>query len=112
MSALTINLVVEQNSDFEATFTVTDEDTGSPINLTYYTVASTIKKSFYSSTSISFITSIIDAPNGKLRLVLSKSVASSMRGGRYVYDIVITNTISNIHTRVVEGIVTVKEGVT
>ena len=112
MSALTVNLVVEKNSDFEAIFTVTDEDTGVPVNLTNYTTASKIKKSFYSSSSVSFTTTIIDAVRGKVRLTLSKDQTTALKGGRYVYDLIITNITSNVTTRVVEGIVTVKEGVT
>lgn len=112
MAALTVNLVVEQNSDFEAIFTVTDEDTGVAINLSNYTADAKFKKSFYSSSSTSFTTSIIDAVRGKVKLTLSNSIASSTKGGRYVYDLVITNITSGIKTRVVEGIVTVKEGVT
>ena len=112
MSALTVNLVVEQNSDFEAIFTVTDEDTGMPINLSNYTAESKFRKSFYSSSFTEFIATIIDPIAGKVKLSLPNSTSCLIRGGRYVYDLLITNISSGAKTRVVEGIVTVKEGVT
>lgn len=112
MSALTVNLAVDQNADFEATFVVTDEDTGAPMNLTNYTASAALKKSFYSSSSTSFTANIIDATRGKVKISLNKTQTATLKGGRYVYDLIITNTNSSITTRVVEGIVTVKEGVT
>lgn len=109
MTAIVINLVVEQGTDFEASFDISDE-VGSPLDLTNFTVVSTLKKSFYSKTSVAFDAQIYDAVNGVIKLKLSNSVSSTLKGGRYVYDIVIIND-SGVKKRVLEGVVTVTEGV-
>ena len=48
MAAKIINLVVEQNADFQATVTISN-DNGTKLNLTNYTAACSIKKSPLSS---------------------------------------------------------------
>ena len=50
---------------------------------------------------------------GKITLSLSDVQTTALEEGRYVYDVVITNTNSNdFKTRVVEGIATVMPSVT
>ena len=78
MAAIVINLVVEQGTDFEASFDISDE-LGNPLNLTNFTVVSTLKKSFYSKTSVAFVTQIYDAVNGVIKLKLSNSVCDFVK---------------------------------
>ena len=56
--------------------------------------------------------SIDNAANGTISLALTDTQTSALKAGRHVYDIVITNTSSTLKTRVIEGSVLVREGVT
>ena len=46
-------ITIEQGADFSTTITVNDSN-GTPQNLTSYTAASQIRKSYYSTTATSF----------------------------------------------------------
>jgi hypothetical protein len=109
MSAKQVNIVLEQGTDFDSTFTIYNEN-GTPLNLTNYTGVSVIKKSPYSSTSYPFIVSFPNRIGGKVRISMSKANTSLIEGGRYVYDIVITSG-NNYTRRVVQGSVLVQPGV-
>jgi hypothetical protein len=111
MLAAVTNLVVYQGSDFQNTFFVTN-DNGSDFDLTDYTGQSLIKKHYESSNSFAMQVSI-NAPedSGSVTLSLSNTVTASMSPGKYVYDVVMTSP-SGIKSRVLEGILTVVEGVT
>lgn len=108
--AIYSNLVVDQGSTFSAFVDLTDPD-GKALNLTGYTVAGQIRKSYSSSTSIDFDCSITNAIDGTVNIQLDSTVTNGMKPGRYVYDIEITST-SNTITRVLEGQVEVTPGVT
>jgi hypothetical protein len=110
LSAVT-NLVVYQGADFETTFFVT-KDNGSSFDLTDYSGASKIKKHYESSTSVD-INVTINQPetSGAVTLELHNSVTSAMTPGKYVYDVLLTSP-QGIKSRVLEGVLTVVEGVT
>lgn len=105
------NLYVDQGTDFNAQITIYD-DNNSPWNLTGYTGAAKIRKSYYSSTSVDFAVSFAVARNtGTVILELTAAQTTSLEQGRYLYDVVLTNS-SGKKTRVIEGIVTINAGVT
>lgn len=105
------NLYIDQGSDFNAQVVIYD-DNNAPWNLTGYTGSAKIRKSYYSSTSIDFTVSFSSVrTSGTVILELSSAQTSNMEHGRYLYDIVISNSI-NKKTRVIEGIVTINPGVT
>ena len=105
------NLYIDQGSDFNAQVAIYD-DNNSPWDFTGYTGSAKIRKSYYSSTSIDFTVSFSSVrTSGTVILELSSAQTSSMEHGRYLYDIVISNSI-NKKTRVIEGIVTINPGVT
>lgn len=109
MSAKKINLVIEQGTDFESTFTIYNEN-GSKLNLFNYTGLSLVKKSPHSSKSYPFTVGFPDRLQGKVQISMAKTDTSKLDGGRYVYDVVLT-TPNNITRRVVEGSVLVMPGV-
>lgn len=110
MSAITINIVIEQGTDFSATFTIRNAD-NSYLNLLGFTAESNMKKSYYTSSSVPINVEFIDRSRGVIKLSLPSSVTSTLAAKRYVYDIVLTSP-SNVKTRVIEGIATVTPGVT
>ena len=64
-----------------------------------------------SSTATNFTTQIINASGGKIRVGLTTSETASLKPGRFMYDVLITDTSGEV-TRVLEGAVLVREGVT
>lgn len=105
------NLYVDQGSDFNAQITIYD-DNNAPWNLTGYTGAAKIRKSYYSSTSVNFtVTFTAVRTTGTVILDLTSAQTSSMEQGRYLYDVVLIDA-SGKKTRVIEGIVTINPGVT
>lgn len=105
------NLVVNAGTDFSQTFTLEDIDTSSAYDLTNATVSAQIRKHSASSTAVDFTTTIIIPKTlGKIILSLSDTQTTNIKPGRYIYDVVIE--IGSVKTRVVEGMVLVREGVT
>ena len=105
------DLSIDQGTDFSAEVLVDDTD-GTTANLTGYSVAGQIRKSYSSTTKVDFTCSVSDAAAGKILIQLSNSTTNAMKAGRYVYDVEITKTSSGIKTRVIEGQITVTPGVT
>jgi hypothetical protein len=105
------NIVINAGTDFSQTFVLDDFSTNSALNLTGYGVSCQMRKWAGSATSYSFQTSIPNPTQGTIQIGLSTSITSSIRPGRYIYDIVVT-TPTNTKTRVVEGMALVREGVT
>lgn len=103
-------LNVEQYSDFSTTINVEDSQ-GAAVNLSGYTAASQVRKSYYSSTANNFTVSVTGTANGELTISMSSANTANLSPGRYLYDVVITAP-AGTKTRVVEGIVNVLPGVT
>ena len=105
------NLVVNAGSDFSQSFSLVESDDSGPLNLSGFTVAAQFRKHAGSTSKHDFTTNVLNAINGELLISLSASASNVPKPGRYVYDIVITNAAGE-KTRVVEGSVLLREGVT
>lgn len=103
-------ITIEQGASFTSTVNVEDVY-GTPINLTGYTAQSMMRKSYYSSTAITISANITGTSNGEITLSLSSNTTTSISPGRYVYDVIVQDSINTV-TRVVEGIATVLPSVT
>ena len=103
-------LTVEQGASYSTTVTVNGSD-GSPTNLTNYTAAAQLRKSYYSSTATNFTVTISDAAGGTITMTLTAANTANLTPGRYMYDLLITSPTS-VKTRVVEGIATILPSVT
>ena len=109
MAAFT-ELLIEQGASFSTTVNV--EDTaGAAINLTSYTAASQMRKSYYATTYSAISSVITGNANGEITLTMTSANTANLAPGRYVFDLVITAP-TTIKTRVVEGIIVVSPGVT
>ena len=109
--AVLLNLSVDQGADFSAEIIVQDSS-GTVANLTGYTGAGQIRKTYSSTTATNFVVTIVSVTQGVLSIALSNSVTNGMKAGRYVYDVEITKTSNGEKTRVVEGQITINPGVT
>lgn len=103
-------LTLEQYATFSTTVNVQDVQ-GDALDLTNYTTAAQMRKSYYSSNSVSFNVFVSNISTGEITMVMSSANTANITPGRYVYDLTITSP-SNVKTRVVEGIVNVLPGVT
>jgi len=109
MSAIPVNIVIDKNANFDATFYLSNKD-GTPLNLTGYTGVSALKKSYAATTSIPFTLTFLNRTLGEIKISLTASQTGALDRRRYVYDILITSP-NNYKTRVIEGIVEVTPGV-
>ena len=106
------NIYIDAGADYLTTVTVTDSS-GAALDLTGYTAAAQIRKTYESSSAtVSFTVAFnADRTTGKLDLTLTGVQTAAITQGRYVYDVLITSGAS-AKTRVVEGIVTINPRVT
>lgn len=104
------NLYIDAGANYSNIITVSATN-GQPLDLTGYTVASQMRKSYGSTTFYNFTASIYNAAFGKLRLQLTPNQSEAIPAGRWLYDVEITSA-AGVKSRVVEGIVTVNPQIT
>ena len=85
---------------------------GDAVNLTTYTASSQLRKSYYSSSANTMTAIVTGNANGEITLTMTAANTALLTPGRYVYDLVITNSTDNSKTRVIEGIAIVLPSVT
>ena len=86
-------------------------DTNSATDLTGFTASAQMRKHPGASKATNFSTTITNATGGKIRVGLTTSQTAALKPGRFMYDVLITDTAGEV-TRVLEGAVLVREGVT
>jgi hypothetical protein len=111
MAVYVSNIVVNAGVDFDQVFTLENVNNNSALNLTNYSVKAQMRKHAAATGVTTFTASVYDAATGKIKIGLSTTTTASLKPGRYVYDVVLTDA-SNIMSRVIEGMVLVREGVT
>jgi hypothetical protein len=109
--AIISNIIIDQGSTFQADIDVTDS-AGDALNLTGYTVAGQMRKTYSSTTATNFTGQVQSVTGGTVRISLSATETNALKAGRYVYDTEITKTATGEVTRVIEGQVDVTPGVT
>lgn len=102
------NIYIDQGASYSTVIDINQDD-GTPFNFTGYTVKAQIRKTYSSSTAVDFVSTLPEA--GKINISLDDSVTSTIKAGRYVYDVIVQNTSLSNTIRVVEGILTVNPGV-
>ena len=108
--AIVSNLTVDQGSTFSASIDITDTE-NNVLVLTGYSVAGQIRKTYDSSTAVSFTASVSNASTGEVTISLTPAQTNALVAGRYVYDVEITSAGGTV-TRVIEGQLEVTPGVT
>lgn len=106
------NIVINSGADFSQVFQLESATTNSILDLSGYTIISQMRKHSGSSTAVNFTTSIVNANQGTIQIGLSTAITSTIKPGRYIYDIIALDGNTNSRTRVVEGMVLVREGAT
>jgi hypothetical protein len=112
MSAVYVNnLIINAGTDFKQTFILDDFIANSKFNLSKYNVISQMRKWYGSSNYIDLHTEILDPSVGIIMISLTPEETKLIPPGRYNYDVVMVSPLG-FATRVIEGITSVKEGVT
>lgn len=104
------NIVINTGSDFSQVFNLESSDSNTPLDITAYSIKAQLRKHPGSSNYIEFISEIVDSAAGIIRIRLPYDI--DLKPGRYVYDIVIIEELTDSRTRVIEGMALVREGVT
>lgn len=108
--AITADLDIDQGSDFVVTMDLQNDDE-TPMNLNGFQVYSQFRKSYMSAIGHNFTAQVLNAATGKIQLTLTGTYSSSIRAGRYLYDVELVSQ-TGVKTRVVEGIVTINPEIT
>lgn len=108
--AVTAYLDIDQGSDFTAEFTLENDD-GTSMNLAGFSVYSQFRKSYGSTTSYTFTSHVVNGAGGVISISFSGDQSSSVRPGRYLYDVEIRDYSGN-KIRVIEGILTINPEIT
>lgn len=110
MAVYVSNIVIDIGADFAQTFTL-ESYNNTPLDLTFYTGTSIMKKSPLSnSIAATFAVSFPNRASGQVQIALGSSQTNSLRPGRYSYDVLLDD--GNQKIRVVEGSALVTAGVT
>ena len=111
MSVYASNIIIEQGFDFDTTFQLEDTATATLLDLTGYTVESQLRKTYTSSTAVSFASTVTDATKGKVQISMASTITADLKPGRYVYDVKLITSGGAI-SKPVEGAALVRAGVT
>lgn len=114
MAAVPINLTIESGADWATSFNLRDEN-GNYIPLYNYAISAKMARNYSKNANKINLNAIINtASEGEIKLSLTALQTSQLKFGRYVYDVIITAPFSSggRKDKVIEGIITVQEGVT
>jgi len=103
------NIFIDQGTTFSLSLAVNDQN-GDLKDLTGYTVAAQMRRSYYTTTSTSFTATVSLHEDGEVTISLTAVPTAAIKAGRYVYDIEITGDGETL--RVLEGIVVINPEVT
>jgi hypothetical protein len=103
------NIYIDQGTTFSFPIGVGDQN-GDPKDLTDYTAAAQMRRSYYTNTAINFTVTVSSPLDGEVTISMTAEQTNAIKAGRYVYDIEITNGDETL--RVLEGIAVVSPGVT
>jgi hypothetical protein len=103
------NIYIDQGTTFSLSLVVNDQN-GDPKDLSDYTAAAQMRKSYYTNTSIDFTAEISLPEEGEVTISLTAAETTAIKAGRYVYDIEIEGDDETL--RVLEGIVVINPEVT
>jgi hypothetical protein len=111
MGAPTYDLEMDQGSNYTMEFQFTFD--GSPLDLTNYLVRGQIRTHKSSpDASANFICTVTSAALGKVVITLSQSDREALAAGDYLYDVEIYLPDESVVTRMIQGKVSVTQGVT
>lgn len=109
--ALSLDLYIDQGSDFTTVMPPVTNPDGSVLNLTGYTPSCLIRLSYATVYAVAVNAAVTNAVGGIITLSLPNVETAGLNSTRWVYDVIITDG-GGIITKVFEGIVLVNPAVT
>lgn len=107
-----VNLIINTDTTFTQTFSLSG-DNGTSLDLSNYQINSQLRKHPQSSSYVDFITTAVSpTSSGVIKISLPSDSTTNLKTGRYMYDIVITNTVTGEKQRVIEGSAIVSKSIT
>ena len=109
MSVYAKNLSINSNADFSEILELTQTG-GAVVNLTGFTAYSHLRKETESTKYTGIGVSITDPLNGKVKISMASTITSTLKEGRYVWDLMLVRP-NNTKTIAVEGTALVTVGI-
>lgn len=92
------NLVIYKGDYVEVFVTLLD-DSENPLNLTGFTAAAQLKKTYADSSPVDFTCSLVNpATSGSVRIYLPTSASSTLEAGSYIWDFEVINSNGDART--------------
>lgn len=110
MPAGYVDLYMDQGATFDVSLNV-DDVYGNPYDLTGYSIHSSMKRSYYSSSPTLIFSTGALINQGVITLSSEASQTANVKPGTYVYDVFIQNPIVDSSIKILEGRVFVSPGV-
>lgn len=111
MAVYVNNITINIGETFSQQLSILDS-TGDSLDLTGYAASSAIRKHAESNTKTAdFNVGITSAIEGLITISLGSTITSSIKSGRYVYDVLLIDS-SNKKSIVVEGSILARTGIT
>jgi len=110
MAVFVVNLIIDQGADFRQTFDLTASN-GQALNLSSHTASAQLRKHSGSKNAYNFTVDFTDRLAGQIRLTLTDTVTRRIKPGRYVYDVILTDSNSE-KSKIIEGQALVRESAT
>lgn len=101
---------IGQGETFRVLLTITDTDTGAPLNLSDYSLTGKVRENYSAAratTSLS-LESAIPLNSGSVFVGLSASQTLALTQRKYVYDINLVKTADSTVRRILEGYIVVR----
>ena len=112
MAVYVSNLTINTGATFSQTFSLENITSNAALDLSGFSASSQMRKHAGSTNvAATFTASIQNAENGQVQVCLSSVTTATLKPGRYVYDVIVSDSVGEV-TRVVEGSVLVRQGVT
>lgn len=109
--AQSLDLYIDQGSDFVAVLPPVTNPNGSVLNLTSYAPSCLMRRSFATAFAVAVTATVSNATAGVITLSLPNNETIGLDSTRWVYDVVITDN-GGLVTKVFEGMVIVNPAVT
>tara|TARA_R100000742_G_C4251312_1_gene69615 strand:+ start:618 stop:953 length:336 start_codon:yes stop_codon:yes gene_type:complete len=110
MAVYVSNITIEQGYSFDTSFQLEDTRTNQPLQLIDATCEAMLRKTYSSSTAVSFGTTITGPETGIISITMTANKTVNLKPGRYVFDVKLKN--AGKEYKAVEGSALVRAGVT
>lgn len=108
-----VHLNLDQGADFSYTLVLNSASNSANLDITNYTITSQMRKSVHSANATANLTCTkLDSTNGAFSISMPGGTTANISSGRYVFDVVYTDTGDGSITRALEGTISVLPRVT